>query len=483
MQQAHAEDSVPKGDWPGWRILQCDADGAPGASASPPPPGDHATPNWLGWKSPAGPVGGASEHDNAEKASPSGKRMLGEFTVTCGGMSTPARPQLLLDKAVSRTRSHDSHATITVDFVLPSGVQVGDKVAILHEGRPYRFTVPEGASPGNKITKVLQNKGDSLACSSVELTVPRGCKPGGTMRFQHKGQQYEVAVPGDLKPGQTFMADVSPPTVLFANQDSDVESDPLAVHDPLHTWEQCVELATEMRSCEPALPEPKAPNEEEALSPNVQERESSKAFNCGVGIQLEYDPSMGTLCKHIIIRMRYAKKVLTFQRSGVYNIDPTIECPFQCGDRLTEVNGTKLISNAMLAPSLILGGQSTPCPAHMAYHLLTIVSDFIAASGTTVHLRMIRPDPEGYIVVEGSLPRKLCTSDETILSVKGGNKACGIGVVFDVHPGTGLFFIKRVVQGGSAWVAGALPFPPSLLCNSSYISPRLQHAHAPYLHA
>jgi len=358
MQLAPADASVPRGGWPGWDIPPCAVSGTSGAAASLPPPGDLATPNWPGWKSPAvlGRASeGASEDEKDVQASPPETLLLGER-----GVPTPLRPQLLLDQAVTRTHSHDSHATITVDFVLPSGVHVGDTVAILHEGRPYRFTVPDGASPGDKITKVLQNKGDSLACTSVALTVPRGCKAGDTVRFQHKGQQYEVAVPGDLKPGEAFMADVSPPTVNFANMDSNVASDPLAIHDPLalHACEQSVEMAA---SGDTTPPESKAPNEEEALSSHFQECESTKTFKCGVGIQLEYDPSAGTLCKLMLIGMRYVEIVLTASRSGVYNIDPTVECPFQCGDRLTEVNGKNLISNAMLVPSLILGGQTAPC--------------------------------------------------------------------------------------------------------------------------
>ena len=70
----------------------------------------------------------------------------------------------------------------------------------------------------------------------------------------------------------------------------------------------------------------------------------------------------------------------------------------------------------MLAPSLILGA----CDTH-------------------AHLRMIRP--QGYIVVEGNLLRKLYKEDQTVIVMKGGSKACGIGVVLEVNPSNGLFFV------------------------------------------
>ena len=77
---------------------------------------------------------------------------------------------------------------------------------------------------------------------------------------------------------------------------------------------------------------------------------------------------------------------------------------------------------------------------------------------------MIR-DSEAYAVVEATLTRQQYDEDQNILTIKGGTKACGIGVVLDVNPCNGLFFIKRVVEGGSAWLAGAcrsLPTPSPL---------------------
>lgn len=67
---------------------------------------------------------------------------------------------------------------------------------------------------------------------------------------------------------------------------------------------------------------------------------------------------------------------------------------------------------------------------------------------------MIRAS-EGYVVVEGTLMRQQYDEDKNILTVKGGDRACGVGVVLDVDPRTGLYIIKRVVEGGSAWLAGA----------------------------
>jgi hypothetical protein len=109
---------------------------------------------------------------------------------------------------------------------------------------------------------------------------------------------------------------------------------------------------------------------------------------------------------------------------------PGLQCPFRIGDRLTEINGTNILSNPMLAPSLILG-----------------------ALNTVVRLRMIR-DAEDYRVVESNLLRKQYDGDGALLVMKGGKKVCGIGVVLEIDPRSGLFFVKRVIEGGSAWAAG-----------------------------
>ena len=109
-------------------------------------------------------------------------------------------------------------------------------------------------------------------------------------------------------------------------------------------------------------------------------------------------------------------------------------------------------------PSLSTSVYPCLCP----YLCVCVSVSARAASGSSVHLRMIR-DSEGYAVVEATLTRQQFDEDQTILTMKGGTKACGIGVVLDVDSRTGLFFIKRVVEGGSAWLAGACrsqPLPP-----------------------
>ena len=69
-------------------------------------------------------------------------------------------------------------------------------------------------------------------------------------------------------------------------------------------------------------------------------------------------------------RLRALEILLSFLRvclgPGVCNVAPGLISPFKHGDRLTEVDGTALISKAMRLPSLILGGQT------VQQHLLTV---------------------------------------------------------------------------------------------------------------
>lgn len=298
------------GHWPGWKSPLTMSHPRLDASAPPPRHANYVLQKWPGWKSPA--VNRTSEEENSPRKHIQIDQ-LGECTLTCGSNDMPSRPQLLLDN-VSRTFAHDHHTTIAVDFILPDGVLAGDKVAILHEGRPYFFTVPGGARPGENVSTVLPNKGDSLARLNVEIAVPTGYHAGNIIQFQHGGHQYEVAVPRGLVSGQKFMADVSPPTVVLANDLANLAPDPLALHnDPLAmhgngdtegafapTW-KCV---SQQKQSAPAPPEAE---EKESAGKKVQqdfgqgiecpEDEHSAELSYGVGIQFEYDRSSGALCK------------------------------------------------------------------------------------------------------------------------------------------------------------------------------------------
>lgn len=312
--------------WAGWNsplsvshpILDASA-AAPSQERPASPP---CLPKWPGWKSPA--LTRASDEENNPRKDIC-IELLGECTVTCGGRALQLKPQLVLDKE-SRTCAHDSHATISVDFMLPNGVEAGDKVAILHEGRPYCFNVPDGARAGDNVSTVLQNKGDSLACLNVEITVPSGYSAGDIVGFRHKGHRYEVAVPKGLSCGEKFMADVSPPTIVYANDRSKpttdslaLHNDPLAMHSTKDTERDCESLPTKsstpkmMRSAPPPVgnelvaPSNLVTQECELGADRPDERNK---LSYGVGIQFEYDRSSGALCK-------WTEPACTFGGSGV----------------------------------------------------------------------------------------------------------------------------------------------------------------------
>jgi GABA(A) receptor-associated protein len=111
-------------------------------------------------------------------------------------------------------------------------------------------------------------------------------------------------------------------------------------------------------------------------------------------------------------------------------IDSQIESPFELGDYLVEVNGTCVASNSMLAPSLLWGD-----------------------AGTCINLKMMRGH-ETPRQIDATMIRKSSWLDSNLITMAGGGKTCGIGVVLETEASSGCFYIKRVVHGGPASSAG-----------------------------
>jgi len=133
---------------------------------------------------------------------------------------------------------------------------------------------------------------------------------------------------------------------------------------------------------------------------------------CGVGLGFEFQPARGVL----VLR----------------SIAEGTESPFCIGDYLTGVNGTDVSSNSMLAPSLIWGD-----------------------AGSSVHLKMIRGG-ETPRSVDAMLIREPSGEDMSLITMSGGGKTCGIGVVLELETHSQCFYVKRVVHGGPAFSAGVL---------------------------
>ena len=133
---------------------------------------------------------------------------------------------------------------------------------------------------------------------------------------------------------------------------------------------------------------------------------------CGVGLGFEFQPARGVL----VLR----------------SIAEGTESPFCIGDYLTGVNGTDVSSNSMLAPSLIWGD-----------------------AGSSVYLTMIRGG-ETPRSVEAMLIREPSGEDMSLITMSGGGKTCGIGVVLELETHSQCFYVKRVVHGGPAFSAGVL---------------------------
>jgi GABA(A) receptor-associated protein len=132
---------------------------------------------------------------------------------------------------------------------------------------------------------------------------------------------------------------------------------------------------------------------------------------CGVGLGFEYQPARG---------------VLVLRSLSVTG------SPFALGDCLAEVNGTDVTSNAMLAPSLIFGDAGTP-----------------------LHLKMTRGGDHANSV-DATLIRNPSPEDANLMTMSGGAKTCGIGVVLELETNSRCFYVKRVVHGGPAFSAGVL---------------------------
>lgn len=161
-----------------------------------------------------------------------------------------------------------------------------------------------------------------------------------------------------------------------------------------------------------APPAPSTPVAPPAVVPGAIYTLQSSADRCGVGLGFEFQPSRGVL----VLRA----------------IDSQIESPFQLGDYLVEVNGTCVASNSMLAPSLLWGD-----------------------AGTCINLKMMRGH-EAPRQIDATIIRKSSWLDSNLITMAGGGKTCGIGVVLETEANSGCFYIKRVVHGGPASSAGVL---------------------------
>ena len=159
-------------------------------------------------------------------------------------------------------------------------------------------------------------------------------------------------------------------------------------------------------------PAPSTPAALAAVIPGTIFTPQSGANRCGVGLGFEFQPSRGVL----VLR----------------DIDAGITSPFQLGDYLVEVNGTCVASNSMLAPSLLWGD-----------------------AGTHVNLKMMR-GYEAPCQIDATMVRKPSGLDSNLITMVGGGKTCGIGVVLETESSSGCFYVKRVVHGGPAFSAGVL---------------------------
>jgi GABA(A) receptor-associated protein len=147
----------------------------------------------------------------------------------------------------------------------------------------------------------------------------------------------------------------------------------------------------------------------EPVLPNPPVDSKNNANNCGVGMAFEFNPAGGLL----VLR----------------KIADGIQSPFAVGDCLTQINGTSVTSNAMLAPSLIWG-----------------------EAGSTVKIKMVRNGDVPQFI-EARLVRKPTVMDANLI-MSGGGKTCGIGVVLEVEARSRCFYVKRVIHGGPAFSAG-----------------------------
>ena len=366
-------------------------------------------------------------------------------------------------ESYSFSTTHVTHAAIQSKNVLSDSMKWDGFTPIWPGARPHEYPVPGGSKANELIAEKRLKADGNTTMNSVAVAVPTGSKTGDLVQFDCNGRHFQVLVPERVCAGGYFIVEMSPstnpPSALYKTDTAPAITMPFTIMGSQleqnhmfsgHTMQSELSDSVQSRNVvdvkerkEPAVRESTQQHTERQTlaAPSISERPlansivgtekqlvaqgplqlslqqqndprpgSNGDLTYGVGIQFEYNSRAGTLC--------------------VYEISPGVDCPFLPGDRLTEVNGTSLTPNAMLAPSLLLG-----------------------AYATNVHLRMIR-DKNDYCVVEGMLRRGLFAEDKALLVMKGGSKACGIGVVLEVDPSSSLFFVKRVISGSPAWQAG-----------------------------
>ena len=106
----------------------------------------------------------------------------------------------------------ESMATTTVTVNVPEGVYAGDEFMLEFEGQQLSVTCPDGCQPGDAINlEIPAGDGgapDGGAPQVVEITVPDGCFPGMEFTVDFNGQQFNIAVPDGVGPGEAIQVEV-----------------------------------------------------------------------------------------------------------------------------------------------------------------------------------------------------------------------------------------------------------------------------------
>lgn len=108
----------------------------------------------------------------------------------------------------------DSMATTTVTVTVPDGVYAGDGFVIEFDGQQLSVTCPDGCGPGDAINLEVPagdgSGGGGSGAQMVEITVPDGCFEGMEFTVEFEGRQFNITTPDGCGPGDAIQIEVPP---------------------------------------------------------------------------------------------------------------------------------------------------------------------------------------------------------------------------------------------------------------------------------
>eukprot|EP00434_Breviolum_minutum_P020576 symbB.v1.2.018142.t1/scaffold1418.1/size119810/2 len=128
--------------------------------------------------------------------------------------------------------SMQSVAEAEVEVDVPEGLKTADTFNVLFEGGEYELEVPKGMKPGQTMRVKLKDDEEDESLLRVELDVPADFQTGDAILVERDGEEFEVMLPEDVKPGEQVsvtLEEVKPRTTESFNNSEGLS---VASNDP-----------------------------------------------------------------------------------------------------------------------------------------------------------------------------------------------------------------------------------------------------------